>query len=114
MTFKNQWDLETAMKVLQHPTVDAQTWAEAVEWLLLYGPPSVRKILLDASHTATQIQFPDLHPSTYTDDGQPVYDVAALANALGISEDEVRQIIDHREMDRELLDAFPEGSKTVH
>ncbi len=114
MTFKDQWDLETAMKVLQHPTVDAQLWAEAVEWLLLYGPPTVRKILLDASHTATQMQFPQLQPAQYTDDGQPVYDIADLAEILGITEDEATNIMSRKGTQHELFDAFPTASKTVH
>lgn len=31
MNFKDQWNLETALKILQHQTVDSQIWAEAVE-----------------------------------------------------------------------------------
>ena len=39
MQAKDLWDLESAMKVLTHDSVDSKLWAEAVEWLILYGPP---------------------------------------------------------------------------
>ena len=38
MDIKDQWTEETAMKILQNPTVDSKLWAEAVEWLILFGP----------------------------------------------------------------------------
>ena len=41
MDFKDEWDLDTALKVVQNKTVDSKLWAEAVEWLLLYGPPEI-------------------------------------------------------------------------
>ena len=99
MSFKDEWNLESALKVLQHPTVDSQLWAEAVEWLLLFGPPSIQKILLDASQTATELEFPDLKPAHYTDDGMPVYDLARLAGVLGVAEEEVQEIISRRGME---------------
>ena len=114
MSFKDLWDLESALKVLQHPTVDAQLWAEAVEWLLRYGPPEIQKVLLEASNTATEIQFPELKPSHYTLDGQPIYDTAALAEILGMSEENVREIIARKGVVEEPLDIFGEFSKTVH
>lgn len=114
MSFKDEWDLSTALKVLQHPTVDAELWAQAVEWLLKYGPPSIQKILLDASQTATEMQFPDLEPSHYTSDGQPIYDVARLARILGISEEEVQEIIARKGMEEEPFDIFMGASKTIH
>lgn len=114
MSFKEEWDLESALKVLQHPTVDAKLWAEAVEWLLKYGPPSIQKILLDASNTATEIQFPDLKPTHYTSDGQPIYDTEKLATTLGISEEEVKEIIAKKGMQEEPFDIFSNGSKTIH
>lgn len=117
MSIKEQWDLETALKVLQHPTVDAQLWAEAVEWLLKYGPESIKKILIDASNMATEIKFPSVKPAYYTSEGQPVYDVPALSEILNISEEEVREIIARKGLDDEALDPldfFPTYSKTVH
>lgn len=117
MSIKEHWDLETALKVLQHPTVDAQLWAEAVEWLLRYGPSSIRKILIDASNTATEMKFPDVKPAYYTSEGQPVYDIPALSEILNMSEEKVREIIDRKELSEESLeplDFYPTHSKTVH
>jgi len=116
MSFKDEWDLASALKVLQHPTVDSQLWSEAVEWLLKYGPPSIRRILLDASQTATEMQFPDLQPSHYTPDGEPVYDVTQLATSLGISEQEVQEIITKKGIVNDLFDLFDSDSvsKSVH
>lgn len=117
MSLKDQWDLETALKILQHPTVDAQTWAEAVEWLLKYGPKSIRKILIEASNTATEMQFPDIKPAYYTSEGQPVYDFAALSEILGISEEEVQEMLNRKNDPEDSLanlDLFPNLSKTVH
>lgn len=114
MSFKDEWDLESALKVLQHPTVDAQLWAEAVEWLLRYGPPSIQKILLEASHTATEMQFPELKPSHYSADGLPVYDTAKLADILGITEEEVQEIIARKGLEEEPFDTLAGKSRTVH
>lgn len=116
MSFKDEWDLASALKVLQHPTVDSKLWAEAVEWLLKYGPPSIRKILLEASQTATEMQFPELQPSHYTPDGEPVYDVAQLAIALGISEEEVQEIIARKSVASDPFDLFDSEviPKTIH
>lgn len=116
MSFKDEWNLEIALKILQHPTVDSQLWAEAAEWLLRYGPPSIQKILLSASQAATEIQFPELTPSHYTADGLPVYDTARLAESLGISEEEVRNIITRNASVAEdgPTATFMPGSRTVH
>ncbi len=114
MSFKDEWNLEIALKVLQHPTVDSQLWAEAAEWLLRYGPPSIQKILLSASQAATEIQFPELKPSHYTTDGMPIYDTARLADILGISEEEVQRIIARKGMDEEVFDLFASHRRTVH
>lgn len=114
MSFKDEWTLESALQVLQHPTVDSQLWGEAVEWLLKYGPPSIQKILLEASHTATALEFPELQPSHYTDDGLPVYDTARLADILGISEKEVQEIIARKGLEEEVFDSFSTASRTVH
>ena len=86
MEFKDHWTLENALKVLQHPTIDAKLWAEAVEWLLLYGPLEIQTLLLHASGVATTQCFPELEATKYTEDGQPCYDVAAIAKTLGINQ----------------------------
>lgn len=114
MSFKDDWDLESALRVLQHPTVDAKLWADAVEWLLKYGPPTIKKILLDASENATQAEFPDFKPSSYTSDGQPMYNIEKLAGILGISEKEVQEIITKKGMEEEPFELFAGASKTVH
>jgi hypothetical protein len=70
--FKKEWTLENAMEILQHPTVDSKIWAEAVEWLLLYGPPEVKEKLSEASGYATGKEFPDLKPEGFVGDGELV------------------------------------------
>ena len=88
--FAHQWSLETALEILQHPTVDSRLWAEAVEWLLIYGPPEIREMLQQASGHATQRSFPDLTVRGYAPDGSPCYDIAELSLALDISEEDAR------------------------
>ena len=115
MDFKDQWDLDTAMEVLQNQTVDSKLWAEAVEWLLLYGPPEIVAVLLKASGQAMDDTFPNLRPLTYTSDGQPCYDVNEIAQSLGISEEEAREIIARKERFIEGTHIFSNnGSKTIH
>ena len=97
MESKTLWDLESAMKVLAHDSVDSKVWAEAVEWLILYGPPEIRQMLLDASTTATNTSFPQLKPSHYTPDGQAFYNIGELAKSLGIKEDEAKTILKKKE-----------------
>lgn len=97
MTNKDAWDLESAMTILNHPTVDSETWAEAVEWLLIYGPPEIRELLLQAASNATNEKFPQLKATGYTADGQPCYDVEAVAQSLNISIDEAKKIIAEKE-----------------
>ncbi len=97
MDFKDHWNLETALKIVQHPTVDSKLWAEAVEWLMLFGPPEIIQILLHASEMATSTEFPELQPVNYTKEGQPCYDVAAIARSLGMTEEEARKIIAKKE-----------------
>lgn len=91
--FKREWTVESAMQILQHPTVDSKIWADAVEWLLLYGPPGIKEKLTDASSYATSKEFPDLKPEGFTGEGELVYSVAEMAQALGISEEEAAEII---------------------
>lgn len=115
MSLKDEWTLEIALQILQNPTVDSKLWAEAAEWLLRYGPPSIQNILLQASQTATELQFPELRPSHYTSDGMPIYDMARLADTLGVSEEEVQQIIARKGLANELLDFRDDTEvKTIH
>jgi len=97
MDLQDEWDIESAMKVLKHPTVDAKLWAEAVEWLMLYGPEETRQLLLQASGTATHACFPDLQAKGYAADGQPCYNVEDLAKSLNISKDEAKEMIKEKE-----------------
>lgn len=102
MNLREQWDLESAMKVLQHQTVDAKLWSEAVEWLILYGPEDIREILLNSSGTATQECFPSLQAKGYAPDGQPCYTIADMAKAMHISEDEARKTLQEKEKSHEI------------
>jgi len=115
MDFKDLWDLESAMKVLCHDSVDSKLWAEAVEWLMLYGPPEIRQLLINASTTATSSSFPDLKPTDLTADGQPCYDVKELAKSLGIDEQEAKEILKKKQKQHQLLQFFTnEKTGTVH
>lgn len=114
MNFKDQWNLETALKILQHQTVDSKLWAEAVEWLMLFGPPEVKELLLRASGIATETYFPELQPVSRGPGGEPLYDVAALARVLGIAEDEAREIIRKKEREHQIQHILSGGSETVH
>jgi hypothetical protein len=115
MEFKDLWDLESAMKVLTHDSVDSKLWAEAVEWLMLYGPSEIRQMLIDASTMATNSSFPQLKPTHYTPDGQACYDIADLAQSLGIEEDEARKILQKKEEEHQLLQFIDKDNKgTVH
>ena len=91
--FKKEWNVESAMEILQHPTVESKIWAEAVEWLLLYGPAEMKEMLTGASSYATDKEFPELKPQGFAGDGELVYSVGEIAQALGISEDEAAEII---------------------
>jgi hypothetical protein len=115
MEFKDLWDLESAMKVLSHETVDGKLWVEAVKWLILHGPVEIRQMLLDASSLATGTSFPDLRPSQYTADGQPCYNIKDLAKALNITESEVRIFLKQKETEGQSLDFFENiSNETVH
>ena len=115
MEFKDLWDLESALKVLAHETVDSEVWAEAVKWLILHGPVEIRHMLLDASNLATGTSFPELKPSHFTSDGQPCYDIKDLARSLNISETEVLNFLKQKDMELEGLHFFGDNSNvTVH
>jgi hypothetical protein len=115
MEFKDHWSLENALKVLQHQTVDAKLWAEAVEWLLLYGPSDIQALLLHASGIATSECFPTLSTSSYTEDGQPCYDIAAIARALGIDEKDAHRTIAEKEMAHQVRHFIePDDTYTIH
>ncbi|MBL4901367.1 MAG: hypothetical protein JKY62_01790 [Desulfocapsa sp.] len=102
MELKDTWDVDSAMQILQHQTVDAKLWAEAVEWLILYGPDEIREILLNSSGTATHKCFPELQAKGYAPDGQPCYNVGDLAKSLQISEAEAREMIQKKEKSHQI------------
>ena len=111
-TFAQEWTLESALAVLNHPTVDSKLWAEAVEWLLVYGPPEVRELLTAASGHATRASFPELKPQGYGPDGSPCYDIAELASSLGISEEEAREQLAAKEEKHGVRHGFDEEDTT--
>ncbi|MBU0673702.1 MAG: hypothetical protein KJ950_03565 [Proteobacteria bacterium] len=91
--FKDQWNLEMALDVLESEAVDAKVWAEAVKWLLLYGPPHIKEILEEASGAALGQCFPDVAVKGYSESGQPYYDINDIALALGVPVEEALQTI---------------------
>lgn len=107
-TFAHHWSLEVALEILQHPTVDSRLWAEAVEWLLIYGPPEIREVLQQASGHATQSSFPGLKIQGYAPDGSPCYDIGELAQSLGISEEEARAQLQEMESRHGMRHGFDE------
>ena len=111
--FKQEWTVESAMEVLQHPTVDSAIWASAVEWLLIYGPPEIQQLLQQASGHATSEGFPDLKPRRYGPDGTPCYDIAELARTLGIAEEEARAQLMEKEMRHGIQHGFSDDDTTA-
>lgn len=114
MKFKEQWTLEAALQILENSTVDSKLWAEAVEWLMLYGPPEIQNLLLAASSSATAASFPNLTPSHYNEDGEACYNIAELASELQLTEEEVVAIIEEKERAHATEDFFSPGNATVH
>lgn len=80
-----------ALEVLKSGSVDGQTWSEAVKWLLLFGPPEIRDMIQLASGVAFQEYFPGLEPAGYDEEGSPCYEIKDIAEALGISEEEIQE-----------------------
>ncbi len=97
-----------AMAVLENKTVDAKLWAEAVEWLMLYGPPEIKELLSQASSIATSSEFPALQPCGYNEDGSPLYDLDELAENLGISGDEAKERLQQKEQNQQIQHLFTE------
>lgn len=112
-TFKEEWTVESATAILGHPTVESEIWAEAVEWLLVYGPPEIRKLLHQASGHATKKQFPNLKAQRFGPDGNPCYDIAALAQSLGISEEDARNQLLEKEMKHGVQHGYSDDDTTV-
>lgn len=112
-TFKEEWTVESAMEILQHPTVDSAIWASAVEWLLLYGPPEIQELLTQASGHATSTSFPELKPQHFAPDGTPCYDIAELARMLGISEEEAREQLLEKERKHGIQHLLSEDETTT-
>ena len=110
--FKQEWNSESAMAILRHPTVDGKIWAEAVEWLLLYGPEEVKEMLQQASGHATHTSFPELRPQRYAPDGSPCYEIADLAQSLGITEEEARAQLAEKEQKHGIQHGYADEDTT--
>ena len=82
--YEAQWNLEMALAVLGSENVDGELWAEAVKWLLLYGPPELRALLTEASAGTFAQAFPGVQVLGHGDTGQPYYALSDLAEALGV------------------------------
>ena len=108
------YDLYTQIQIETDYVLPERRIQEAVEWLLLYGPPEIVSVLLQASGYATDQCFPELQPS-YTHDGSPVYDTADLAESLGMDEQEVVRILKNKEQSHKLFRMYhKDDSETVH
>ena len=110
--FAKEWTVDAAMEILQHPTVDSKIWAEAVEWLMIYGPKEIKALLEQASGHATRENFPDLQPQRYAPDGSPCYEIADLARSLGISEEEAKIQLAEKEQKHGMQHGFSEDDTT--
>lgn len=98
--------MESALEILAHPTVDSRIWADAVEWLMLHGPPEIQAMLKQASEHATHQEFPGLEPEGFTEEGDPVYSVSQLADALQITEEEAAELIAEKERKHGVLHRY--------
>lgn len=104
--FKEQWNVEMALEVLRSKTVDGNLWTEAVKWLMIYGPPEIKDLLLQASGMTMEECFPELKPQGYTDQGLPCYNLSDLASALGTTEEETFQKLAELEADHNVRHLF--------
>ena len=95
MDFRDQWNIEMAMQVLVSDSVDSQTWTEAAKWLMLYGPVELQQVLLEASSHATGTFFPELKASAFTKDGEPLFRLDHIAEALGADSETVKKTLQH-------------------
>jgi hypothetical protein len=97
--FKERWNLDMTLQVLQQEMIDSESRAAATKWLLLYGPPEIRNMLQQAADIAIRQCFMELESKIYTRDGEPCYDIRGLAVALGLNEGEVIEKM--REMEKQ-------------
>ncbi len=95
MDFRDQWNIEMAMQVLVSDSVDSETWSEAAKWLMLYGPLELQQVLLEASSHATGTYFPDLKASAFTRDGEPLFRIDHIAEALGTNQEVLKKTLQH-------------------
>jgi hypothetical protein len=65
-------------------------------------------MISQASGMATEKFFPELTPTGYTDEGEPLYDIEALAQSLGISEEEAMEKIAELEKEFGIKNIFAE------
>lgn len=101
MDFRDQWNIEMAMQVLVSDSIDSATWAEAVKWLILYGPIELQQVLLDASSHATGAYFPELKPAAFSREGEPLYRVDHLAEVLGADPENLKKTLDRSQAEAE-------------
>jgi hypothetical protein len=103
---QKEWTTENALRILHHPTVDSKLWADAVEWLLLYGPQEIKELLQQASGHAAKDSFPDLKTMGCTPEGEPCYTITDLAKSLVVSEEEAARIIAEKEKQHGIRQLF--------
>lgn len=106
--FHHQWTTESAMEILRHPTVDSQIWADAVEWLMLFGPPEIRELLQQAGSQTIQENFPELRVRRFAQDGSLCYDLGEIAQILSITEKEAREQLQEMEAKHGIRYGFSE------
>jgi hypothetical protein len=115
MSFIDEWDFEMAMQVLQSSSVDSKTWADAVRWLMIFGPPEIKDLLAQASSLATSETFPELTAIGYSDDGHSLYDTKALAESLGVSEEDLMNKMAELEKKLGVKNIYlPDESRKIH
>jgi hypothetical protein len=103
---QEEWTTENALRVLNHPSVDSKLWADAVEWLMLYGPQEIKELLAQASGQATKNSFPELKTTGCTTDGEPCYTITDLAKSLNIPAEEAAKIISEKEKQHGIRQLF--------